>query len=254
MTNLTPLRNFIQEPHCDLGDNAWRLADLVRTMRDKRFIDLGVRLGASSAIMSIEADERNNQVCGCDLHYDGFFKNGRKFVSENYTCYQADSVTLGKNWDEDPFDIVFIDTLHTREQVLAELYFWSNHLNKNGYFIFHDSHWDHTTEGDHIAGKEWGRVDVAITEFFDLPKNVMELTEYENDDILLNHFTGSYGMTFIKVKSLDAIQKFKDKIDWEQVFDLRNELNDLHFNKNNPKFIDWGQDIANIENELIITP
>ena len=44
MTNLTPLRNFIQEPHCDLGDNAWRLADLVRTMRNKRFIDLGVRL------------------------------------------------------------------------------------------------------------------------------------------------------------------------------------------------------------------
>ena len=254
MTNLTPLRNFIQEPHCDLGNNAWRLADLVKTMRGKRFIDLGVRLGASSAIMSIEADERNNQVCGCDLHYDGFFKNGRKFVSENYTCYQADSVTLGKNWDEDPFDIVFIDTLHTREQVLAELYFWSNHLNKNGYFIFHDSHWDHTTEGDHIAGKEWGRVDVAITEFFDLPKNVMELTEYENDYILLNHFTGSYGMTFIKVKTLDAIQKFKDNIDWEQVFDLRNELNDLHFNKDNPKFIDWGQDIANIENELIITP
>ena len=57
MTNLTPLRNFIQEPHCDLGDNAWRLADLVRTMRNKRFIDLGVRLGASSAIMSIESDE-----------------------------------------------------------------------------------------------------------------------------------------------------------------------------------------------------
>ena len=111
MTNLTPLRNFIQEPHCDLGDNAWRLADLVRTMRNKRFIDLGVRLGASSAIMSIESDERNNQVCGCDLDYDGFFKNGRRFVSENYTCYQADSVTLGKNWDEDPFDIIFVDTI-----------------------------------------------------------------------------------------------------------------------------------------------
>ena len=254
MSNLTPLRNFLQEPHCDLGDNAWRLADLVRTMRDKRFIDLGVRLGASSAVMSIEADERNNQVCGCDLDYDGFFKNGRRLVSENYTCYQADSVTLGKNWDEDPFDIVFVDTLHTREQVLAELYFWSNHLNKNGYFIFHDSHWDHTTEGDHIAGKEWRRVDVAITEFFGLPKNVMELTEYEDENILLNHFPGSYGMTFVKVKTLDAIKKFKDNIDWKEVFDLRNELNDIHFNRNNPKFVDWNQDIANIENELIITP
>jgi len=64
MTDLTPLKRFIQEPHCDLGPNAWKLADLVRTMRNKRMIDLGVRLGASSAIMSIEADENNNQVCG----------------------------------------------------------------------------------------------------------------------------------------------------------------------------------------------
>ena len=45
MTNLTPLRNFINEPHCDLGANAWKLADLVRTMKNARFIDLGVRLG-----------------------------------------------------------------------------------------------------------------------------------------------------------------------------------------------------------------
>ena len=203
--------------------------------------------------MSIEADERNNQVCGCDLDYDGFFKNGRRFVSENYTCYQADSVTLGKNWDEDPFDIIFVDTIHTREQVLAELYFWSNHLNNNGYFVFHDSHWERDG-GDIIAGKEWKRVDVAITDFFGLPKNVMELTEYEDDNILLNHFPGSYGMTFIKVKTLDAIATFKSNIDWKEVFDIRNELNDMHFNKSNPKFIDWNQDIANIENELVITP
>ena len=101
---------------------------------------------------------------------------------------------------------------------------------------------------------EWKRVDVAITDFFDLPKNVMELTEYENDDILLNHFPGSYGMTFIKVKNSEALEKFKSNIDWKEVFDIRNELNDMHFNKDNPKFIDWNQDIPNIENELIITP
>ena len=41
---------------------------------------------------------------------------------------------------------------------------------------------------------------------------------------------------------------------WKEVFDIRNELNDMHFNKDNPKFIDWNQDIPNIENELIITP
>ena len=252
-TDLNELKNFINEPHCDLGSNAWILADLVCTFKNARFIDLGVRLGASSAIMSIETEKNNNQVCGCDLNYDGFFKNGSKFVSEDYTCYQSDSVTLGKNWDEDPFDIIFVDTIHTREQVLAELYFWSNHIKENGYFIFHDSHWE-KEGGDVIGGVEWKRVDEAITDFFNLPTNVMEMNTYENKNISLRHYPGSYGMTFVQIKTLDSIVKFKENVDWDEVFKIRNHLNDLHFNRENPKFIDWNQDIENIQNELIIIP
>ena len=52
--------------------NAWIFADLVKTYKNARFMDLGVRLGASSAIMSINADDNNNQVCGCDLKFEGF--------------------------------------------------------------------------------------------------------------------------------------------------------------------------------------
>ena len=181
------------------------------------------------------------------------FQNGRRFVSENYTCYQADSVTLGKTWDEDPLDIIFVDTIHTREQVLAELYFWVNHLKEGGYLIFHDSHWE-KEGGDLIGGVEWKRVDEAITDFFNLPTNVMEMDVYENEDILLKHYPGSYGMTFVQVKTLSAIERFTDNIDWEDVFKIRNHLNDLHFNRSNPDFIDWNQDIENIENELVITP
>ena len=43
-------------------------------------------------------------------------------------------------------------------------------------------------------------------------------------------------------------------IDWKEVFDIRNELNDMHFNKDNPNFVDWQQDIPAIENELVIAP
>ena len=71
-TNLTEIRNFLNEPYNDLGVNAWIFVDLVKTYKNARFMDLGVRLGASSAIMSIDADENNNQVCGCDLMFDGF--------------------------------------------------------------------------------------------------------------------------------------------------------------------------------------
>ena len=248
------LQAFLNEPHCDLGPNAQRLYDLVSPMKNARFMDLGVRLGPSSAIMSVGAKEKNNKVHGVDVHWDGFQTTGARFVNEDYMCYLADSVTLGKVWDEEPFDVIFVDTLHTREFVLAELYFWSAHLNEGGYFIFHDSHWDHTTKGDTIGGKEWRRVDEAITDFFNLPENVMKLDEYEDNDILLNHSPGSFGMTFIKVKTLAAIERFKEGIDWKEVFDIRNELNDMHFNKDNPKFVDWHQDIPNIQNELVINP
>ena len=263
-TNLTEIRNFINEPHCDLGVNAWVLADLVKTYKNGRFIDLGVRLGASSAIMSIDAAENNNQVCGCDLMFGGFQQNGARFVNENYMCYQADSVTLGKDWDEDPFDIIFIDTIHTREQVLAEMYFWVDHLKEDGYLIFHDSHWvgpggednpvEEDTYGDTIGGKKWKRPDVAITDFFGLSQSVRELDEYEDDNIKIEHHQPSFGMTFVQVKNLKALEEYKKNVDWEEVFEIRNWLNDLHFNPQNPNFVDWQQDISNIQNELVIVP
>jgi hypothetical protein len=58
----------------------------------------------------------------------------------------------------------------------------------------------------------------------------------------------------VKVKTLNAIEKFKNNIDWNEVFEIRNWLNNLHFNKDNPNFVDWQQDIENIENELVINP
>ena len=104
---------------CDLGSNSLVLVDLVKEMKSKRFLDLGVRNGASSAALSVNASENNNQVYGCDLNFAGLTLYGEKFVNENYVRCQADSVTLGKNWNSDPLDIIFVDTFHTREIVLA---------------------------------------------------------------------------------------------------------------------------------------
>ena len=44
------LKEFIERPHCDLGNNGWRLAELASTFENARFLDLGVRLGPSSAL------------------------------------------------------------------------------------------------------------------------------------------------------------------------------------------------------------
>ena len=229
MSNIEELRAFQKKGINDLGDNSEILLDLVKRMKNKRFMDLGVRYGASSTILSFDADVNNNQVCGCDIYFDSF--EGSELVNKSYERYQSDSVTLGKNWNKDPFDIIFVDTLHTREIVLAEIYFWSKHINEGGYFIFHDTHLN-VGRNYEIAGKNWKTPDEAVIDFFNIPSKLckgtahqaISVSEYENDDIELKHYTEDYGMTFVKIKTLDAIERFKSGVDWDYVFEQRNWL------------------------------
>jgi len=229
MSNIEELRAFQKKGINDLGDNSEILLDLVKRMKNKRFMDLGVRYGASSTILSFDADVNNNQVCGCDIYFDSF--EGSELVNKSYERYQSDSVTLGKNWNKDPFDIIFVDTLHTREIVLAEIYFWSKHINEGGYFIFHDTHLN-VGRNYKIAGKKWKTPDEAVIDFFNIPSKLckgtahqaISVSEYENDDIELKHYTEDYGMTFVKIKTLDAIERFKSGVDWDYVFEQRNWL------------------------------
>ena len=69
MSDIEELRAFQEKPFNDLGVNSERLLELVQTLKNKRFMDLGVRYGASSTILSFDADKNNNQVCGCDLYF-----------------------------------------------------------------------------------------------------------------------------------------------------------------------------------------
>ena len=45
----------------------------------------------------------------------------------------------------------------------------------------------------------------------------------------VDHYQPSYGMTFVQVKNLDAIEQFKKNVDWNEVFETRNWLNDTAF-------------------------
>jgi len=143
------------------------------------------------------------------------------------------------------------------------MYFWIEHLKEGGYLVFHDTHSiahngedivvDEFTYGDTIGGVKVKRPDVAITDFFGLPQSIRDKNDYEDDNIKIEHYKPSHGMTFVQIKNLDAIKEYKKNIDWEHVFETRNVLNDLHFNPENPLFYDWQQDLANIQNDPVIT-
>lgn len=244
ITETEHVKDVLSNQYCDLGGNGWRLLDLIEPHTDLVCVDLGVRHGVSSAILSYRAEERNNTIYGCDITYNVLdLKYDR---GANYHPIVADSVTLGKTWDKGPVDLVFVDTLHVREQVLAELYFWSDHLKENGFFVFHDTEWEKGVCEVH-DGREMNTVNHAVMDFFNLEK--LE-DEYIDDNITVWHFKESYGMTFVQVKNLDSLQEYKKNVDWKQVFEIRNFLTDLYLNPSSAYYFDAVE--PNCINEMVI--
>ena len=199
---------------CDLGtNNINRLYEVVDSLGEsKKIVDLGVRQGVSSSIFLHNAELKNNKVYGVDIDYS--FLNPKLKTNKNYLTLVADTVTLGKRWNEGNIDILFVDTLHIKEQVLCELYFWSQKVNDGGYIIFHDTAWEEGKK-DTIAERTYDRVEDAIYAFF----NINDLN-YEDEFIKSSHFTESYGMTFIKIKKQ---KDFKNNVkNWNDIFKERN--------------------------------
>lgn len=88
----------------------------------KSYLEIGVR----------KADDNFNKILiphkiGVDPGYEGFFEATYCMTSDEYFKYNTDT-----------FDIVFIDGLHEKEQVLKDIKNSLNILNENGVIVCHD--------------------------------------------------------------------------------------------------------------------
>lgn len=221
---------LLMASNSDLGENAYKMAEFLSDKRDSVFVDIGVRDGYSSGILSIAAAERNNTVYGIDVNFNAF---KTELVDEHrYLQLEGDSSTIGKYVeidDLDKVDFLFVDSLHTREQVLCELYYWVPRMTQGSTVAFHDSHWPDGKK-DTSGGREWNRVDDAIREFFGL--DVLE--DVETDEFSVKCHPASWGMTFI---TMNDPKVFKNHVtDWESVFKIRNDLIACFWNKDNVGF------------------
>lgn len=204
-------------------------------------VELGVYLGASSRLLIDKCLENNNQVYGIDpIPY--FNSN-----NPNYHYMQTDSVVTGKDWDKGKVDLVFFDSVHAKEQVLCELYYWWGLIKEGGKAIFHDTSWQgyvhkagHSCAGkltgnsglgyDTYGGVNWDTPDKAVEEFFSIQLNTPE-RDIDKDAIVLIHEDeyikvetnyACLGMTFIeKKKDFD----YRDNVeDWAETLRLQEVL------------------------------
>jgi hypothetical protein len=196
----------------ELGINTIKFFEIKESLgKNNIFVDLGVETGKSSRILLDKSVENNNHVYGIDPHM--YKKHILDCLSDpSYTFIKEDSVTAGEKWSYERPTLVFIDTVHAKEQVLRELYYWWDLLQDNGYLIFHDTNWEnyihklnHPCAGkrpgntglgyDFYSGIAWETPDKAIKEFFGIPE-----LDYEDDFIKVEHGPNDLGMVFLLKK------------------------------------------------------
>lgn len=191
----------------DLGKNALILAEKVKLQKNSIFVDLGVRYGVSSFILLTDSEKNNNYVYGVDL---ANFVLPEVIQHPRYSLILNDSITTGKEWDaEKKVDILFVDTLHIKEQVLCELYYWYPKLSNNALIVFHDTNWP-IDKKDYYKGQYWERPEEAIKDFFEL----IDLN-YEDQNIKVEHYPESWGMTFVQLNNKQ--KKYGKNVNWEEV-------------------------------------
>jgi cephalosporin hydroxylase len=109
-------------------------------------------------------------------HYECAEKLNKDFT---FTCVN----TIAKGLEIEPTDLLFVDTLHTYDQVITELKMHSNKVKK--YILFHDTNAVPSHKKSIIFEKE---INKAINEFLNTNK----------DWSLKERFTNNHGLTILK--------------------------------------------------------
>lgn len=120
-------------------DMAYNLQWLSQVARGN-VVELGTRYGISTTAFMVS--NRVDKLVSIDIETDfacQFFDH-----DERFTFYKSDStdkttrdLVLHCNFDQ--IDLLFVDTLHTTEQVLAELDIWFDMVKPDGLIVFHDA-------------------------------------------------------------------------------------------------------------------
>ena len=238
------MTNFSQFIATELGlVSATKLHDIISNIKNSILVDIGVCEGASSSVMGKTVVENNNQIFGIDPIQPRY----NVAQAANYTYIKDDSVLIGRNWDKGQTGLVFFDSVHAKEQVLCELFYWWELMKVGGTGVFHDTSWSgyihkpgHDCAGkltgnsgkgyDTYGGINWETPDKAVDEFFNISldcpdrniNNDWFILLYEDENIRVETNYALLGMTFITKK---RHHDYKSNINnWSEVFKRRDIL------------------------------
>ena len=182
----------------DIGRHLITMYGEVLYKKPRIIVELGIRNGVSTNILSKVAKKCNSRLVGIDTS-----DCSKSCDWDKWEFIQSDSVEFGKKWKKyckEMVDVLLIDTYHTKPQVIKELNAWTDNMSDNALFIFHDTNpeWPKNVK----LANEIGSVLDGINEFFELriSKNGNHNNIFYDDNYsyYITHHDYCEGMTYIR--------------------------------------------------------
>lgn len=161
--------------HTGLGDSAWTLFGLVKSLKPEVCVEIGSARGWSTCLIGLALRENGRgRLHAIDPHTsndwsDKNSSNSRQVleanlekvgVSELVEIHQKYSTEAAKGWTA-PIDLLFIDGDHSYEGVKQDWDLFSPFVKEFGVTLFHDTLWDLQPDATH------GRDNMGVPRFVD---------------------------------------------------------------------------------------
>lgn len=107
----------------------------------KRIIEIGA--GHTTIPLLLAARRNKGRVFSTDIGaIDNTVKNVWKFPYSNEDIwdykFSIDSIEMGRLWDREQIDFIYLDTTHDYKRTKEEINVWIPHLKVGGWMVFHD--------------------------------------------------------------------------------------------------------------------
>jgi predicted O-methyltransferase YrrM len=157
-----------------LGDSAWLLYGLTRSIKPKIVVEIGAAKGKSTCIFGLALKHNNNgQLISIDPHtstkwndhdsvntYDILIGNLKKFdIEKQVTVKKGLSNDIIKGWVYGKIDLILIDGDHSYKGVENDFLEFSKFFHEETIIIFHDTGWVYNKKS------KWYREDMGVPVF-----------------------------------------------------------------------------------------
>lgn len=139
-----------------LGDSAWLLYGLARSLKPAVCVEIGSARGKSACHVGLALRENGSgKLWAIDPHrptdwndadsvdtFETIRRNLRSVGLERWVeVVREDSSTVAAGWSR-PIDLLFIDGDHSYDGVKADWNAFARHVRPFGFVVFHDTLWD----------------------------------------------------------------------------------------------------------------